>query len=635
MVEMRRRFWVRLLRAGPVGVVAGFLFAGGALSAQEPTVRAYVEPPEVEVGDHFELKIEVTGVSEVEDFNFQPGFYHPFAQRRDLSDGGLPFAMEITPATAQSAGSVTISFLLVAVESGFFDFAPFRLTADGRSLETDRVLLLVTRPGDTGDGVVRARFEPAASKLMEKVTLIVDAPGRELSLGDVTLPDLSGFATPVGSSSMARSANFDFLAFRPGTHEIGSVSVSIDGEVYETGPLTLVVNNEHGAIEVYAAVNTEQTWVGAEFVLSVETRGVRELDEDPVLPDMSGFAELLFGGASGHGYNSRGYTAHAEYRFHALQSGEFEIGPIAVSAAGQTVRTEPMRLTITAAPPETVVSPERLRAAVSAAKRRVYVGEPVFVTYRVLARDGSSPFAEWSVRGGDHAFATPVHEDFQIHDLGRQRGGWRRITVDGRSYRADTEYLVALMPLEPGEQTIGPAEFRVQVHTREPLGQSLSRGANMSRAGMRGEWTPMTLTTDPIAVEVMPLPAEGRPEPFRGQVGRVEVASWLDRTDAVVGDTVTLRVALSGNAYLRLMPEPRVVLPEGLELSEPEISDDPPQVEPDRASTRTLVYRLVATREGNYRLAAVELPWFDPETAEYGVSRGESFDLTVHPAGRE
>ncbi len=631
---MGRSWWVGRWRAGPVAAVAGFVFVGGTLTAQEPTVRAYVEPPEVEVGGQFELKIEVTGVSEVEDFNYQPGFYRPFAQRRDLFDGGLPFAMEIMPATAQSAGSVTISFLLMAVETGFFDFAPFRLTVDGRTLETDRVLLLVTPPGDTADGVVRARFEPSEPMLMEKFTLVVDAPGRELLVEDVTLPDLSAFATPIGSSSMYRSARFDFLVFRPGSHETGPVSVSVGGEVYETGPLTLVVNEEHGAIEAYAAVNTERIWVGAEFVVSVETRGVRELDEDPVLPDISGFAELLSGGASGHGYNSRGFTAHAEYRFHALQSGEFEIGPITVAAAGQTVQTEPMRLTIAEAPPDPVVSPEQLRATVTAARRRVYVGEPVFVSYQVLARDGS-PFGEWSVRGGDHAFTRPVHGDFQIHDLGRQRGGWRRITVDGRSYRADTEHLMALKPLQAGDKTIGPAEFRVQVNTREPFGLRLSRGENMSRAGIRGEWTPMTLTTDPISVEVMPLPTEGRPESFRGQVGTVEVASWLDRTEAVVGDTVTLRVALSGDAYLRLMPVPRIILPEGLEMSEPEISDDPPRVEPDRPSTRTLVYRLVATREGNYRLAAVEVPWFDPETAEYGVSRAEPFDLTVGPAGRE
>ena len=144
----------------------------------------------------------------------------------------------------------------------------------------------------------------------------------------------------------------------------------------------------------------------------------------------------------------------------------------------------------------------------------------------------------------------------------------------------------------------------------------------------------MTLTTDPIAVEVMPLPTEGRPQSFRGRVGRVEIASRLNRTEAQVGDTVTLRVEVTGGAYLRLMPDPEIIVPDGFDILGPEISDDPPRIEVGQRGQRTLVFRLVPRREGSYRIPAVELAWFDPETEEYGVSRAEPFDITVGPGGR-
>ena len=65
-------------------------------------------------------------------------------------------------------------------------------------------MLYVTAPQDPGEVTVRARFEPAEVKLMEPVTLVVEAPGLELSLDDVTLPDLSGLARSGGHEDVER-----------------------------------------------------------------------------------------------------------------------------------------------------------------------------------------------------------------------------------------------------------------------------------------------------------------------------------------------------------------------------------------------------------------------------------------------
>ena len=625
-------WWVRRWRAGPVAVAASFVLASGTLSAQEPTARVYVEPPEVEVGEQFTLSIEVSGVSEVEElmlpdeFPFaRPPSEYPFALAP--RDHVLPYNLEIAPAAGRSAGSVTVSYSLVAEEAGFFEFQPFRITADGRMLETEPVMLFVTPPSERSGATARAWIEPSEVKLLEQFTLNVDAPGLGGSARVTDLPDLSDFAERGGYVVVLRSGAYDFVATKSGIHEIGPLTVQVDGEVYETEPVTLVVSDEHREIEAHAGVNTEQAWVGGEFALVVEVTGAREFDEDPVLPDISAFAERQRGGSQGRST----FTASRNYRFRALRPGEFEIGPVTVNAAGQTVLTEPVQLTIAEAPPDPVVSPEDLRTNVVADRHRVYVGEPVLVSYQLLARDGFG-FDGWSVRDG--TFTPPRHEDFQVHDLGRQPGGWRRVSVAGRPYRKDTEHLVAFVPRGAGEKTIGPAEYRAQVLRRE-ISDLRSTLDDPTRARTVGEWTPMTLTTDPVVVEVVPLPTEGRPESFRGQVGRVEVASWLNRTEAVVGDTVTLRVEVSGNAYVQLMPNPEIILPEGLEISEPEISDDPRRPQVDVPGVRTLVYRLIPTREGSYRIPAVEVAWFDTETEEYGVTHAEPFEITVGPAGRE
>ncbi|MXX33659.1 MAG: protein BatD [Gemmatimonadetes bacterium] len=639
MVEMRRSLWVRLMRAGPVGLAAGFVFVGGTLSAQEPGARAYLESPEVEIGEQFTLKIEVTGVGELEEVMLPDRF--PFAvaayyyMRLDITDDFppdprdvLPYTLEITPATAQSAGSVTVSYSLVAREAGFFEFDSFRIAAAGRTLETEPVMLLVRPPSEPT--AARAWIEPPEVKLMEHFTLFVEAPGLDGS-ARVDVPDVSEFATGrgvTGALSSRQPAFYRFVALRPGTHEVGPVEVQVGGEVYEIEPVTLVVSDEHRQIEAHAGVNTEQAWVGGEFALVVEVAGAREFDEDPELPDISAFAERQRGGGQGRST----FSASRDYHFLALRPGVFEIGPVTVKAAGQTILTEPVRITIAEGPPDPVAVPEDLRTTAVADKRRVYVGEPVLVSYRLLARDVFRGFEGWSVRG-ETTFTPPVHEDLQVHDLGRQPGGWRRFSVDDRSYRAAAEHFVSFVALETGEKVIDPAQFRVQVNRRS-LSGSRAQLRDPTGARTMGNWTPMTLTTDPISVEVVPLPTEGRPESFRGHVGRVEVASRLNRSEAEVGDTVTLRVEMTGDAYLRLMPEPEIILPDGFDIFGPEVSDDPRRLAVGQPGERTLVYRLVPNREGSYRIAAVEVAWFNPGTGEYGVSRAEPFEITVGPAGR-
>lgn len=43
-------------------------------------------------------------------------------------------------------------------------------------------------------------------------------------------------------------------------------------------------------------------------------------------------------------------------------------------------------------------------------------------------------------------------------------------------------------------------------------------------------------------------------------------------------------------------------------------------------------YRLVARQAGSYRIPAVEVSWFDPESQSYGTSVAEPFEVVV--AGR-
>jgi hypothetical protein len=56
----------------------------------------------------------------------------------------------------------------------------------------------------------------------------------------------------------------------------------------------------------------------------------------------------------------------------------------------------------------------------------------------------------------------------------------------------------------------------------------------------------ITVTSDPDALQVLPLPSEGRPAGFSGAVGNFDVASELSADHAAAGDPLTLRMKVTG-----------------------------------------------------------------------------------------
>ncbi|MDE2763514.1 MAG: BatD family protein [Gemmatimonadota bacterium] len=599
-----------------------------ALSAQEPSVRAYLESAEVEVGDRFRVIVEVTGVREIDDVFIPPLFAVSGLPR----DGLLPFSTEITtPEPGQTGGSVIFTFSFVARAAGRGEIGPILVTADGRDLETELLTLLVKDPETV---TVEAWIEPAEVRVMERFEVHVHFQGVERLLEGPVLRDISDFARRSGSGRGLGEARLNYVALKPGTHEIGPVSVKVGSGSYESEPLTLVVSDEPPVVEAHAALNTEQAWVGGDFVLVVEVEGVPGVDEEPVLPEMSGFARLIDSGW-GRGFGGEYYRS-GEYRFRALTAGEHEIGPVRIRAGGQAILTEPLHLAIGEAPLEPPVSAEDLRVTTEADKHRVYVGEPVVISYRTLSR---SPrwFGEGSWWWEYDSLALPPQEGLEVHRLGPVYGRFGlddRVSLDGREYSPGAEHRLAVYPREPGRKKIGPAALKGQVRRRDAADFGLTPVERSARFG--GNWTPLTLTTDDVSIEVVPLPEVGRPESFRGHVGSLELVCWVDRTNAAPGDTVTLQVELSGPGHSSVMPDPEIAFPAGFDVSEPEtVRFDARDDRTGPRGTRADTYLLVAGREGSFRIPAIEVSWFDPESESYGISRAGPFDLTVTPAAEE
>ena len=387
-------------------------------------------------------------------------------------------------------------------------------------------------------------------------------------------------------------------------------------------------------IQVRAFLSADRVGWGGQFVLNVEVSGTQQTDSEPVLPDMEEFGQYLGSGKSTSVQIVNGRTSVAltyQYRFQATAEGVFEIGAVKVTAEGRTYESEPISLVVSDTPaprggiadseePADEISPDDLFIETEVSRTRVFENEPVVVEYRIFTRVTVDSYT---------ISMLPQATGFWTERLERSDAPQvERVVRDGSEYLTATVRRVALFPTGPGERTIDPLGIEAQVRVpdrrrRNPLGDFF--GAS----GLFNRRVPVAVASRPVTIEVLPLPAEGRPGSFTGHVGELDVATSADRSSVAANEALTLRVDLTGTGNLRVLGAPEIDFPDEFEVFPPETSES---IAPGGGSirgSRSYEYVLIPRAPGSVTIPPVEVSYFDPRSRTFGTARSQPVAVTV------
>ena len=389
------------------------------------------------------------------------------------------------------------------------------------------------------------------------------------------------------------------------------------------------------AQDVSARAYVDRATVGLNrtFVLNVEVSGTQRFDADPELPDMAGFARFLGSNTSTSMQMSGGRTEVSitvQYRFQAIQEGVFEIGGIRVVAAGRLLGTEPIQLTVTLAPPsdpagpeEPAVGPEDLFLVAEVSKRRVYVNEPVAISYRIYT----------CVDVSNYTITTPtVAEGFWIEEVPEtQAPTVEEVVRDGQRYTTAVIRRVVMFATGPGNKTLDPLSVTAQVRMRR---RTRSRLEDLfSRSSLFGTVVPIEVASDPVEIEVVPLPESGRPADFTGLVGSLGLTASIDRPSVETNDAVTFNFRISAEGNVRSLPAPEIRFPADFEVFPPEVSQSIERSASGVTGSRTYEYVLIPRAPGERAIPPVSMSYFDVATGRYATvtTRPLTIDVTGDP----
>ena len=304
------------------------------------------------------------------------------------------------------------------------------------------------------------------------------------------------------------------------------------------------------------------------------------------------------------------------YRLQPTRIGAHAIGPISVEIGGQTYETEPIEVEVTRAgtgrsaprpAPTPFVIPglspadeqDAFLVSASVDDPSPYVGQQITYTFRYLSSLGF--FAR------PQGYEPPEFTGFWH----RQDPFWREIRdiVGTQRYRG-MEVNTLLFPAIEGAVTIEPSSITVP--------------PSVFRRGR-------TLETDPVELEVRPLP-EGGPDDFRGAVGDYNVAARITSGAARANEPLTLALYITGRGNLEGLAAPE--LPElfGWRSFDGESSANTQVTDGDLVGIRTVERVYVPSAPGAFTIPPVPFSFFDPFQEEYRTVVTEPIPLAVAPS---
>lgn len=268
-------------------------------------------------------------------------------------------------------------------------------------------------------------------------------------------------------------------------------------------------------------------------------------------------------------------------------------------------------------------------------KNNPYQGELIIVTFKLY-----TPTNRLQI---DVPEKIPSYPGFWAQDLLKDATQYPQYTesFNGKKYIVAELRKAALYPQKSGvltiDQLVQNVIYQVKVKARNPLADDpffsndpfFKNFMDDSFLGNEYQNVKKSLHSNPITVNVKPLPAANRPLDFTGAVGQFSMRAQVDRSEVNTNDGITLKVSITGTGNLNLIEKPAINFPPDFEVYEPKIIDNFSN-KGGTSGTRTYEYLIIPRTSGDFSIDPIQFAYFNPQHRDYTVLSSQKFNLKVH-----
>lgn len=390
-----------------------------------------------------------------------------------------------------------------------------------------------------------------------------------------------------------------------------------------------------------ATANKSTVAQGEQFQLTYTFNGNGRAFQGPDLKDFN-----LLGGPSqstnmqfinGNFSQSISFT----YFLSGKNPGAYKIPPASIDFEGKRIASNEVQMTVVKGNPqqggssaggtaqgnvsEPVISSKNLFVRAIPNKPSCLKGEGILVTFRLYSNLSVMDFAIPKM---------PALDGFWNQDVPMPQTLDRSTEViDGQRYTVWDIKKLVLFPQQSGTLTIDPMDVeclvRVKVNnqrSRDPF--SIFDDPFFGMGGVRD--VKQAFSSAPVKIKVQELP--GNPPPgFSSAVGTFRFEGSLDRKEAKVNESVTLKLKITGNGNLKLADIPEPDLPGDLETYDPKLNESFKAGTGGVSGSKSAEYLIIPRTDGEFEIPAITFSHFDLAKNKYITQSAGPFRFKVAP----
>ena len=358
--------------------------------------------------------------------------------------------------------------------------------------------------------------------------------------------------------------------------------------------------------------------------------------QDLRVPEFPG-CNVLFGPAVSQGsqftsINGKTTTQTEEsytYTLKAIKEGTYKIGSATIRAGGKQLTSNTLNLKIL--PPDKnsdggsdddrEYAPSAQSSAGTDAttfarlilsRTKVYEQEAILATIKLYTKAANM---------GLENYTFPSFDGFVVQDMPIQNPQFELDHYDGANYTTVVIKRALLFPQRSGKITINPGKFDMALQVVRPM-----RGPFGMMRGLQE--VKKTVRTQPVTVEVLPLPA-GKPASYMGAVGTFTVTSSINRENLKTNEAVTVKLQIKGVGNLKYVKNPEIKFPADFEVYDPKIDVKTQNTMSGVEGVRTIEYTAIPRNAGDFVIPGIDFSYFDVHSNSYKTLTTPEYHLKV------
>lgn len=309
--------------------------------------------------------------------------------------------------------------------------------------------------------------------------------------------------------------------------------------------------------------------------------------------------------------NGRG-TFNKMYSYFLLptQKGPITIKQASIEINGQTYKTSPIKINVTAAiemPKNPNDAPQisandAIHLVAEVSKSNPYINEPITVVYK-LYFSYNVGITNW------RELDKPKYNDFWSQNLDPKELKVEEGTFNGERTRIVVLKRVVLYPQKSGKLSIEPLSMDIDLelptNRRNFFGQvQTTRDNKRVSAGAK-------------VISVRALPEAGKPANFTGAVGKFTFRATPTKTTLKHGESLDLNVIVAGTGNLKLFDLPKPVVPTALEMYDPVHTETVNTPLSGMTGNIADKYTVIPQYKGSYPIKPMSFSYFDLGSGTY------------------